>query len=311
MRADALDATKPSPRRFLRRQQSLLLWLPALCLLAYLTGPLLSFLGFLPWSQVPGILNDPDALGSLRTSLLSATISTLLIALFGIPLGYVLARARFRGKELISLVIYVPLVFPPVVSGIVLLLLYGPYGLIGGPLANAGWEVDDSLAGIVIAQIFVSAPFLIVAARSAFEAVDPVLEQVGMTLGQQRWGLFWRISLPLAWRGILAGLVLAWMRALGEFGATVVMAYHPYTLPVYVYVQLSGQGVTSALPLALLSLGVSVLVVALVLLIERYRRLPFAFQAGTRRGSPLLDPKTETGVISLSPVQPDRPARKL
>jgi molybdate transport system permease protein len=106
-------------------------------------------------------------------------------------------------------------------------------------------------------------------------SVDPNLEKVAMTLGQKRWGLFWRVSLPLAWRGILAGLILAWMRALGEFGATVVMAYHPYTLPVYVYVQLSGSGVTSALPLALLSLGVSILVMGLVVLIERRSQRPF------------------------------------
>ena len=305
MRAEAIAATKVPVRRFGERKQSLLLWLPALCLLGYLTGPLLSFLGFLPWSQVPAALNDPDALSSLITSALTASISTVVLAIFGIPLGYVLARARFRGKELISLVIYVPLVFPPVVSGIVLLLLYGPYGLIGGPLAKMGWEVDDSVAGIIIAQIFVSAPFLIVAARSAFEAVDPVLEQVGMTLGQQRWGLFWRISLPLAWRGILAGLILAWMRALGEFGATVVMAYHPYTLPVYVYVQLSGQGVTSALPLALLSLGVSVLVVALTLLIERRGPVSLFFSLGHRRVNRLPEDNNEEVVYTLS-VEPDR-----
>ncbi|HEY0752938.1 MAG TPA: ABC transporter permease [Ktedonobacteraceae bacterium] len=264
---------QPRTAHFLRSRgynQSLVLWLAGLCLLSYLLVPLVSFLGFLPWSQVLTILSDADALNSLGTSILSASISTFVIAIFGIPLGYVLARTSFRGKELLSLVIYVPLVFPPVISGIVLLLLFGPYGLIGGPLANMGWEVDDTLAGIVLAQIFVSAPFLIIAARSAFEAIDPALEQVGMTLGKKRWGLFWRISLPLAWRGILAGLILAWMRSLGEFGATIIMAYHPYTLPVYVYVQLSGLGVASALPLALLSLGVSVLVVGLVLLIEHH-----------------------------------------
>lgn len=254
----------------------LVLWLLGLCLLSYLLIPLLSFLGFLPWPQVPAVLSDPNALGALATSVVSASISTFLISLFGIPLSYMLARLSFPGKGLLSLIIYLPLVFPPVVSGILLLQLYGPYGVIGGPLASAGLEVDESLAGIVVAQIFVSAPFLIVAARSAFEAIDPDLERVGMTLGQGRWGLFWRVSLPLAWRGILAGLILAWVRALGEFGATVVMAYHPYTLPVYVYVQLSGLGVASALPLALLSLGISAVVIGLVLLVER--RGPQAFQ---------------------------------
>jgi ABC-type sulfate transport system permease component len=247
----------------------LALWLLGLCLLSYLLWPILSFLGFLPWSQVPTALSDPNAFGALATSVISASISTFCIGLFGIPLGYVLARYSFPGKGLLALIVYLPLVFPPVVSGIMLLLLYGPYGVIGGPLANAGLEVDETMAGIIVAQIFVSAPFLIVAARSAFEAIDPNLERVGMTLGQNRWGLFWRVSLPLAWPGILAGLVLAWVRALGEFGATVIMAYHPYTLPVYVYVQLTGSGVASALPLALFSLGVSVIVIGLVLFIER------------------------------------------
>lgn len=266
----------------------LALWLLGLCLLCYLLFPLLSLLGFLSWPQVPTVLSDPDAIGALVTSVVSASIATIIIGLFGIPLGYVLARWHFPGKGLLSLVIYLPLVFPPVVSGIMLLQLYGPYGVIGGPLASAGLEIDESLAGIVVAQIFVSAPFLIVAARSAFEAIDPSLERVGMTLGQGRWGLFWRISLPLAWRGILAGLILTWVRALGEFGATVVMAYHPYTLPVYVYVQLSGLGVSSALPLALFSLGISIVVIGLVLLIERrglqtFHALPGKFAASARK----------------------------
>src|SRR5579883_1033590 len=283
------DTAMPVEGQLMRRQRvargrlsggGVILWLLGLCLLCYLLGPLFSFLGFLPWPQVPAMLSDPSALDALKTSVISASISTLFIGLFGIPLGYLLARYSFPGKGLVSLIIYLPLVFPPVVSGIMLLLLYGPYGVVGGPLANAGLEVDESLAGIIVAQIFVSAPFLIVAARSAFEAVDPNLERVGMTLGQGRWGLFWRISLPLAWRGILAGLILAWVRALGEFGATVVMAYHPYTLPVYVYVQLSGSGVPASLPLALLSLGISIVVIWPVLLIERRSQRSFQILPG-------------------------------
>jgi molybdate/tungstate transport system permease protein len=265
-----------------------LFWLLGFCLLSYLLVPLLSFFAFLPWQQLPASFSDPNALGSLLTSVTSATISTCCIGFFGIPLAYILARFSFPGKGLISLIIYLPLVFPPVVSGILLILLYGPYGPIGEPFTNMGWELDDSLAGIIIAQIFVSAPFLVVAARSAFESIDPTLEKVGMTLGKSRWSVFWMISLPLAWRGILAGLILAWVRALGEFGATIVMAYHPYTLPVYVYVQLSGIGVPGALPLALLSLGVSVLVIGLVLLIER--RSQYLLQALSGRSNIIENP---------------------
>lgn len=248
---------------------SLILVLLGACLFVYLIGPMLYFLVALPWSSLTSALSDTEAWQALSTSLISATVATLLIGLFGVPLGYLLARFTFPGKTLVNLLIYLPIVFPPVVSGIMLLILFGPYGPIGGPLTAIGWELDDTITGIILAQMFVAAPFVVVAARTAFEAIDPKLEQVAATLGQNRWRLFWRVSLPLARGGILAGLILGWMRALGEFGATVVMAYHPYTLPVYTYVQLTGIGITAALPLALLSLGASVIVLALILLVQR------------------------------------------
>lgn len=260
-------------KRILSRRSSagwsIILWLLGALLAAYIVVPLIYFLFVLQWPGVPMALSDPDALSALSTSLMSASIATALMGIFGVPLGYLLARYTFPGKSIISIAVYLPLVFPPIVSGILLLVLYGPYGPIGGPLTAANLEVDDTLAGIILAQLFVATPFVIVAARSAFEAVDPKLEQVAATLGNSRWRIFWRVSLPMARSGIIAGLILAWMRALGEFGATVVMAYHPYTLPVYTYVQLSGSGIAGALPLALLTSGVSVIVIGLILLVQR------------------------------------------
>jgi molybdate/tungstate transport system permease protein len=250
----------------------IIFWVAGICLLVYLVGPLIYFLFVLQWSAVLPALSDPEAVGALATSLISATIATLMMGLFGIPLGYLLARYDFPGKSFVTIAIYLPLVFPPVVSGILLLVLYGPYGLIGGPLTAAGLEVDNTLAGIIMAQVFVAAPFVLVSARTAFEAVDPKLEQVAATLGQKRWGQFWRVSLPLARGGIIAGLILAWMRALGEFGATVVMAYHPYTLPVYTFVQLTGIGVPETLPLALSALAISASVIGLIFMMQRSLR---------------------------------------
>ena len=241
-------------------------------LLLYLVSPLVYFLFTLPWHDVPGQLSDPQAISALITSLLSASVAISITAFFGIPLAYILARRNFPGRAVLTLLVYLPLVFPPVVSGIMLLLLYGPYGPIGAPFANAGLELDSSFAGIVLAQIFVASPFVIIAARSAFEAVDPALEQVAATLGKGSWEIFWRVNLPLARAGIIAGLLLGWLRALGEFGATIVLAYHPYTLPVYLYVQLSGSGVDAALPLALLALAVSIIGVSLVFWIQRAGR---------------------------------------
>lgn len=227
-------------------------------LLVYLISPVIYFFFFYSWPQTSAAISDPVAQGALITSVLSATVTSGITALLGIPLGYILARRRFPGRHALILLIYLPLVFPPVVSGILLLVLYGPYGLVGGPFANAGLELDSTFAGIVLAQIFVASPFVIIAARSAFEAVDPALEEVAATLGKSAWQIFWHINLPAARLGILAGLLLGWLRALGEFGATAVMAYHPYTLPVYVYVQLSGLGVQPALGLLLFVLPVSI-----------------------------------------------------
>jgi ABC-type sulfate transport system permease component len=267
MRVTNTGQCRTAPLRFAGR--GTIFWLLAACMMLYLVGPLVYFLFVLPWSAVSSTLSDPDAVQALITSATSATIATLFMALFGIPLGYILARFPFPGKNIVSIAIYLPLVFPPVISGIILLVLFGPYGLIGEPLTNAGWEVGNTLAGIVLAQIFVAAPFVIVAARSAFESIDPQLEQVATTLGHGRWSLFWRVSLPLASGGIIAGLMLAWMRALGEFGATVVLAYHPYTVPVFTYVQLSGIGVAGVLPLALFSLGLSIIVIGAIVVVQR------------------------------------------
>lgn len=254
--------------RSTRNGGSYALALPGALLVLYLVVPMGYFFFTLSWRDVPGQLADPVAMQSLVTSLLSATLATAIIAVLGVPLGYVLARRNFPGRGILTLLVYLPLVFPPVVSGILLLILYGPYGPIGAPFANAGLELDSSFAGIVLSQIFVASPFVIIAALSSFEAVDSALEQVAATLGKGSWEIFWRVNLPVARASIIAGLLLGWLRALGEFGATVVMAYHPYTLPIYLYVQLSGTGVSAALPLALLTLGVSFIGVGLVLLLQ-------------------------------------------
>src|SRR5262249_48033440 len=112
------------------------------------------------------------------------------------------------------------MVLPPLVGGILLLLLYGPYGPIGSSPQGLGLTLVNSLAGIVLAQVFVAAPYVIIASYSAFAAVDERLEQAAATLGDYRWQIVCRVSLPLAWRGIVAGITLAWVRTLGEFGAT-------------------------------------------------------------------------------------------
>ncbi len=227
----------------------------------YLLAPLAYLLPTL-WSPDLGTaLSDPQAIAALQTSAVTATTATAIMSALGVPLGYALARWRFRGRAALGMAVTVPLVFPPVVSGILLVALLGPDGPLGHLFAQWGLELDSSLIGIVLAQTFVSAPFVVVAARSAFAAVDPTLGEVAATLGAGPLGVFTRVYLPQARAGILAGIALAWLRALGEFGATQIVAYYPHTLPIYISIQFSSASVAATLPLALLALGFSVVVI--------------------------------------------------
>ena len=189
----------------------------------------------------------------------SATLATALVALCGIPLAFLLARRPGRAMGLLGFVVQLPLALPPLTSGILLLFLFGYASPIG---RLTGGALTDSFTGIVLAEGFVAAPFLIIAARSAFAAIDPVLEDVAATLGHRPGAVFRRVSLALAWRGIAAGLLLTWLRAFGEFGATVMMAYHPYSLPVYTYVAFGSQGLPAMLPVLLPTIVVAVAVMA-------------------------------------------------
>lgn len=232
-------------------------WLGAL-LAVYLVAPFaagLGQVGLADWQSA-----DLDGLArAIAVSAGSATLATALVALSGIPLAYGLARSTGWGMRLLGFVVQVPLALPPLASGILLLFLFG-YASPIGRLTNGA--LTDSFIGIVLAEAFVAAPFLIIAARSAFAAIDPVLEDVAATLGHRPWAVFRRVSLTLAWRGIAAGLLLTWLRAFGEFGATVMVAYHPYSLPVYTYVAFGSRGLPAMLPVLLPTLVVAVLVMA-------------------------------------------------
>ncbi|MBW4022899.1 MAG: ATP-binding cassette domain-containing protein [Proteobacteria bacterium] len=233
-------------------------WLGGLLAL-YLIAPFLAGLamtGGAGWASA-----DWGSLGAaVAVSLLSATAATVLVALGAIPLGLLLARRSGRAMALLGFVVQLPLALPPLASGILLLFLLGYASPLGALTHGA---LTDSFIGIVLAEAFVAAPFLIIAARSAFGTVDPVLEDVAATLGHGPSGVFFRASLPLAWRGIAAGMLLCWLRAFGEFGATVMVAYHPYSLPVYTFVAFGSEGLPAMLPILAPTLGAAFAVMLL------------------------------------------------
>jgi ABC-type sulfate/molybdate transport systems ATPase subunit/ABC-type sulfate transport system permease component len=252
-------------------------WLAAL-LVAYLLLPMIAFLARIPGTDPAGMA-APGVGDALWESVLTASISTCVVTLFGVPLGYLLARARGRWAALLGALVQLPLALPPLISGILLVFLVGPYTTIGRLF---GGRLTDTTTGIVLAQVFVSAPFLVVAARTAFAAVNPALNDVAATLGHGPLVRALRVALPVAAGGIRAGMLLAWLRAFGEFGATVVLAYHPFSLPVFVYVQFSSTGLDATVIPVLVTLAAALIV---LLLADRWplrrarRRAPVALPA--------------------------------
>ena len=191
-----------------------------------------------------------------RTSVISASISTVIVMLLGVPLAHWLAHAAGPLARVINVAVQLPLALPPVMSGIVLIYLVGPYTPLGSVFGD---NLTGSTAGVVIAQTFVAAPFLVIAARSAFAERDPALDDLAATLGHGPLARFWKVDLPLAANGIRAGSVLTWLRALGEYGATVLLAYHPYTLPVFTSVQFSASGLPTTQAPTALALAIAVI----------------------------------------------------
>ncbi len=232
-------------------------WLAGLLAL-YLVAPFIAGLGQVGLADWTGVAWD-GLLRAAAVSVGSASLATALVALGGVPLAFLLARRPGRAMGLLGFVVQLPLALPPLTSGILLLFLFGYASPIG---RLTGGALTDSFTGIVLAEGFVAAPFLIIAARSAFAAIDPVLEDVAATLGHQPGAVFLRVSLAIAWRGIAAGLLLTWLRAFGEFGATVMVAYHPYSLPVYTYVAFGSQGLPAMLPVLLPTLVAALAVMA-------------------------------------------------
>jgi molybdate/tungstate transport system permease protein len=226
-------------------------------LLLYYAVPLLSLFLSVPSGDIFARLNDPTVVDSAITSLLSASLSTVIATLFGLPLAYWLARTEGVVTKVVLAIAVLPLVLPPVVSGIVLLTVFGPGSPLGAAAVATGFPLTRSLAGVVLAQTFVASPFVVVTAKAAFESVDQTLEYASRSLGKSRLTTARHVTLPLAGPGILAGVTLAFARAMGEFGATMMIAYYPRTMPVQIWVAFIERGLDNAYPVAVLLVAIA------------------------------------------------------
>jgi molybdate/tungstate transport system permease protein len=229
----------------------------------FIALPLLSTVLGAPASALWRSLRDVSVQESLWLTFYAGAVATALALLGGIPLAYVLARHRFPGRELVQGIVDVPVVIPHTAAGIALLMVFGRRGVLGRWLMPLGVRFTDSVPGIVVGMLFVSMPYLISAAREAFALIDPELELMALVEGATPWQAFRRVTLPLAARGLLAGAVMMWARGISEFGAVVILAYHPQIMPVLVFERFQGYGLDAALPAAsiliMVSLGVFVL----------------------------------------------------
>ncbi|MER8114558.1 molybdate ABC transporter permease subunit [Streptomyces sp. NPDC094031] len=266
-RADAGRGT--TPRRIRAAGRSgvpLPLLLPGVLALAFLLLPLLALLVRAPWRSLPNQLTSTEVWQALQLSLVSATLATAVSLVLGVPLAWLLARTDFPGRGLVRALVTLPLVLPPVVGGVALLLALGRNGVIGKWLdAWFGVTLPFTTTAVVLAEAFVAMPFLVISVEGTLRAADPRFEEAATTLGASRFTAFRRVTLPLIAPGVAAGAVLAWARALGEFGATITFAGNfpgrTQTMPLAVYLALQNDP-EAAISLSLVLLAVSIAVLA-------------------------------------------------
>ncbi len=216
-------------------------------------------------------LLDKETLSAVWLTVYAALIATGIGFVLGVPLAYLFARYEFPGKSILEGLIDLPIVVPHSAAGIALLFVFGSNFLVGRGFNMVGIRFIDSLAGIVIAMLFVSVPILINSARESFRKVDVRLEKVARTLGASPWQTFARVTFPLAWRSILAGSLMMWARGMSEFGAVVILAYHPSIAPILIYQRFETYGLAQAIPVAAIMIIISAVVFIGVQALLRWR----------------------------------------
>jgi molybdate transport system permease protein len=235
--------------------------------LALFALPLIGLLSRTPWGDLADLFTSEVVGDALRLSVIGSVGATAISVVIGIPLAWLLARVEFPGRAFVRGLVTLPLVLPPVVGGAALLFALGRRGLIGQPLYEAtGLLLPFSTWGVVIATTFVAMPFLVITVESALRNLDSRFEGAASTLGASRWTVLRRVTLPMIGPSLIAGLVLTWARALGEFGATITFAGNlqgrTQTLPLAVYVALESDRDTAvALSLLMVAVSLAVLIV--------------------------------------------------
>ena len=242
------------------------LFIPAAVGAAFVLLPLVAMVSRVNWPNFFGLVTSESSLDALVLSLKTSSVSTVLCVLLGVPMAVVLARTSFRGQGLLRSLVLLPLVIPPVVSGIALLYTFGRRGMLGSTMEFLGIEVAFSTAAVIMAQTFVALPFLVISLEGALRTAGVRYDVVAATLGARPTTVFRRVTLPLVMPGLLSGAVLAFARSLGEFGATITFAGSlqgvTSTLPIQIYLERVSDP-ESAVALSLVLVVVAVVVIGI------------------------------------------------
>ncbi len=238
----------------------------------FFTLPLLSLvLRITPDEFISAIL-EPDVQNAIILSLLTAFTATIIIVVFGTPLAYLNARIDYPGRTFVETLLDLPMVLPPSVAGLALLVLFGRHGLIGGYLNDAGISIIFTTFAVILAQVFVAGPLYIRQAKSAFSMVDPVYESAARTLGGTPLSTFMRVTIPLAWTGLISGVILGFARAIGEFGATIMVAGNlpgkTQTMPLAIYGMMQSD-LTASIALSLVLIGISCIILLIIRVLSK------------------------------------------
>jgi molybdate transport system permease protein len=238
--------------------------LAAICALFFIL-PLTGLVIRAPWSSMTSVITSSTSLDALWLTLIASLATTALALVFGFPLAWLLARVEFHGKALLRGLTTLPMVLPPVVGGIALLLAYGRKGIIGEPLYSAvGLSLPFTTPGVIVAEAFVAMPFFVITLESGLRSMNARLEDAARSLGASRLTVFRRVTLPLIAPSLLAGTVLTWSRAVGEFGATITFAGNlpgvTQTAPLAIYISQSSDNIEEAIALSLVLVVVSLAV---------------------------------------------------
>jgi len=228
-------------------------WITISCglvIMAFILLPLIQMMGAPSVGMLIETIQDKDVVRSIWLSIYTAGLAALISFFLGTPLAYLLARSNFRGKRLVEGIIDLPIVIPHPVVGIAILSVAGRNHWIGQLLSELGIRVMGSVTGIVVVLTFVGMPFYLNATKNGFEGISPRLEKVSRSLGASMFSTFFRITFPLAWRSMLIGLIMCCARAISEFGAVVIIAYHPMVASVMIYERFETYGLKYSQPVA-------------------------------------------------------------